>query len=129
VEDIPAGQNADPQHPYAAFVLGPVRFIPHFGPTFSKSDSISIFYQFYDLKADEATGKASGTTSLGILKDGKTPVAKASEQGFETTWGANIVGPVPLARYEPGKYVVQFKVTDKLGKKEQAQEVPFEIKP
>ncbi|HWW92582.1 MAG TPA: GWxTD domain-containing protein [Vicinamibacteria bacterium] len=129
VEDIPAGQNADPQHPYAAFVLGPVRFVPHFGPTFSKSDSISIFYQFYDLKADEATGKASGTTSLGILKDGKTPVAKASEQGFETTWGANIVGPVPLARYEPGKYVVQFKVTDKLGKKEQAQEVPFEIKP
>jgi hypothetical protein len=64
-----------------------------------------------------------------ILKDGKAPVAKAPEQSIETAVGGNVVGPVPLAKYEPGKYVVQLKVTDKLAKKDLAQEVPFEIKP
>ncbi len=129
VEELPAGGNPDPQNPYAAFTLGSARLIPHFGQTFSKSDSISIFYQVYDLKVDEATGKASGTASLSILKDGKTPVAKAPEQSVETTVGGNVVGPVPLAKYDPGKYVVQLNVTDKLAKKDLVQEVPFEIKP
>jgi GWxTD domain-containing protein len=129
VEELPAGGNPDPQHPYGAFTLGSARLIPHFGQTFSKNDSISIFYQFYDLKVDEATGKASGTASLSILRDGKTTVAKAPEQSIETVVGGNVVGPVPLAKYDPGKYVVQLKVTDKLAKKDLAQEVPFEIKP
>jgi hypothetical protein len=39
-----------------------------------------------------------------------------------------VVGPVPL-KYDPGKYVVQLRVTDRLAKKDQVQEVPFEIKP
>jgi GWxTD domain-containing protein len=129
VEELPAGQNPDPQNPYGAFTLGTARLVPHFGQTFTKSDSISIFYQFYDLKVDEATGKASGAAALSILRDGKTPVAKAPEQAIDTTIGGNVVGPVPLAKYEPGKYVVVLKVTDKLAKKELAQEVPFEIKP
>ncbi|HXB57086.1 MAG TPA: GWxTD domain-containing protein [Vicinamibacteria bacterium] len=129
VEDLPAGSNPDPQNPYGAFTLGTARLIPHFGQTFTKSDSISIFYQFYDLKVDDATGKASGSAILSILRDGKAPVAKAPEQTIETVIGGNVVGPVPLGKYEPGKYVVQIKVTDKLAKKDVAQEVPFEIKP
>jgi hypothetical protein len=128
VEDLPPGTNPDPQNPYAAYTIGSARLIPHFGPTFSKTDSVSFFYQLYDLKLDEATGKASGTATLSILKDGKTPVAKAPEQSLETAVAGTVVGPVPL-KYDPGKYVVQLRVTDRLAKKDQVQEVPFEIKP
>lgn len=127
VQDLAEGAP-DPQDPFAAFFLGRSRLIPHFGQVFSKSDALSFFYQVYDLKVDETTGKASGAATLSILKAGK-PVARAPEQAFETPVGGNVVGPVPLDKYEPGKYVVQLKVTDKLAKKEKVEEVPFEIKP
>ncbi len=129
VEDVPAGTADDPQHPLAAFLLGQARLIPWFGTTFSKKDALSFFYQVYDLKVDEATGAASGVASLSLLKGGKVPVAKAPDQPLERAIGGSVVGPVPLDKYEPGPYLIQLKVKDKLANKELVQEVPFEIKP
>ena len=56
-------------------------------------------------------------------------VAKAPDLSFDQPTGGTAVGPVPLEKYEPGKYVVQVKVMDKVAGKDQTQEVPFEIKP
>lgn len=127
VQDLAEGAP-DPQDPFAAFFLGRSRLIPHFGQVFSKSDALSFFYQVYDLKVDETTGKASATATLSILKAGK-PVASAAEQAIDTPIAGTVVGPVPLEKYEPGRYVVQLKVMDKVAKKEKVEEVPFEIKP
>jgi hypothetical protein len=60
---------------------------------------------------------------------GRTTVAKAEPLNIDTPVGGTVVGPVPLAKYEPGKYIVQLKVRDNVAKKDLTQEVPFEVKP
>ena len=119
----------DPQHPFAAFELGQVRLVPAFAGRAGRSEQVEFFYQVYDLKLDSATGKADATAVLSVLKDGKTPVAKAPPNPIETEFAGSSVGPIPLSGYEPGKYVVQLKVTDKLAKKELIQEAPLEVLP
>ena len=39
------------------------------------------------------------------------------------------VGPIPLANFQPGKYVVQLRVTDNVAKKDLVQEAPLEVLP
>jgi len=129
VQDVPENTPEDPHDPFAAFTLGRARLVPRFGNTFVRSDALSFFYQVYDLKVDEGTGKASGVAILTLLKGGKTPVAKAPEQPLVMTIAGSVVGPVPLEKYEPGSYVVQLKVKDTLANKEEVQEIPFELKP
>jgi GWxTD domain-containing protein len=127
IEELPTGVAPDPAHPFAAFNLGPARLIPHFGSAYHKSDQVTIFFQVYDLAVD-AAGKADTTVTIAILKDGKTPVAR-TQSAINTAVGGSAIGPVPLAAWEPGKYVVQVKVEDRQGKKDLTQEVPFEIVP
>jgi GWxTD domain-containing protein len=119
----------DPQHPFAAFELGKVRLIPTFAGRAVRSEQVEFFYQVYDLKVDAATGKANAVAVVSVLKDGKAPVAKAPANPIETEFAGSSVGPIPLSAYEPGKYVVQLKVTDNLAKRELVQEVPLEILP
>jgi GWxTD domain-containing protein len=129
LEDVQDVETADPGHPYAAFVLAKARLIPRFGGAFTKAEAASFFYQVYDLKTDEA-GKASAVASVTMMKDvSRTVLAKAADQPIDTPVGGTVVGPVPLAKYEPGKYIVQLKVRDNLAKKDLTQEVPFEVKP
>jgi GWxTD domain-containing protein len=127
VEEVAPGAPTDPAHPYAAFSLPQARLIPLFGTMLHKADQLSIFYQVYDLAAD-STGKADSMAIISILKDGKTPVAR-SQNPMNTTIGGSVIGPVPLAGYDTGKYVVQLKVNDKLAKKDVTQEAPFEVVP
>jgi GWxTD domain-containing protein len=129
VEEIAPGAAVDPAHPFAAYSLPQARLIPLFGTTLHKADQLSIFYQVYDLTVGPA-GKADGLAILSILKDGKAPVAR-TQNPIDTPngIGGSVVGPVPLAGYEVGKYVVQLKVTDKLSKKDVTQETPLEILP
>jgi GWxTD domain-containing protein len=126
IEDLP---TADPLHPFAAFELGKVRLRPTFAGRASRAEQVEFFYQVYDLKLDPATGKADATAALSILKDGKTPVAKAPPNPITTEFAGSSVGPIPLSAYEPGKYVVQLKVTDKLAKRDLVQEAPLEVLP
>lgn len=127
VEDVPEG-GGDPQNPYAAFTLAKTRLIPYFGATFTKADAISIFYLYYDAKADDATGKASAVGSVSILK-GSQSRGKAPEQTFDTVVGGNMVGPIPLTDFPPGSYTAQVKIMDNVAKKEVVREVAFEVKP
>jgi GWxTD domain-containing protein len=129
VEELPPGAPADPSHPFAAFELGPARLVPYFDRIAHRSERVAFFYQVYDLRVDPATGKADAVATLALLKDGKTPVAKAAANPIQTPVGGSVVGPIPLEKYEPGRYVVQVKVTDKLAKKDLVQEAPFEIQP
>jgi GWxTD domain-containing protein len=129
IQDLPPNAPADPAHPYGAFQLGNWRLVPFFGTTFKKTDQISIVYQTYDLGASSVTGKADAVATISILKDGKTPVAKAANPVETAAVGGSVIGPVPLATYEAGKYVVQLKVKDAISNKEIVQETPFEVVP
>ena len=109
--------------------MAKARLIPRFGGAFSKAEAVSFFYQVYDLKTDEA-GKASAVATVTMMKEStKTVVAKADALTIETPVGGTVVGPVPLGKYEPGKYLVQLKVKDNVAKKDLTQEVSFEVKP
>jgi GWxTD domain-containing protein len=126
VEDITA---PNPEHPLSAFELGRMRLNPAFGGAAHKADQVEFFYQVYDLKVDPATGKANAVASLAVLKDNKTPIAKAPPNNIETEVAGSSVGPIPLANFQPGKYVVQLKVTDNVAKKDLVQETTLEILP
>ncbi|HEY3120522.1 MAG TPA: GWxTD domain-containing protein [Vicinamibacteria bacterium] len=127
VEHVDPVETPDPKDAYAAFALGKSRIVPHFGTVLAATDSPSFFYQFYDPKVDDATGKRSAIAKLTILKDGK-PVASAADDPFDQPFGTNVVGPVPLAKFGPGKYVAQLKVRDTVAGKDYVQELTFEVK-
>jgi len=127
IEDLPAGTNPDPAHPYAAFMLGTARMIPYFGTTFHKSQSISIFYQSYDLGTD-LNGKADAVATVSILKGGAVPIA-TNRNPITTSVGASAIGPVSLANLEPGKYVIRLRVEDRVNKREVVQETPIDVVP
>jgi len=129
IDDLPENAPADDLNAYAAYVLPKARLVPLFGGALTRKDAPMFFYQVYDLKVNPLTGKADGVGSLTLLRDGKAVVAKAPELPFDQPTGGTAVGPVPLEKYEPGRYVVQVKVTDKVAGKDQVQEVPFEVKP
>jgi len=128
IEELPGGVS-DPTHPYSAFELGSARLVPAFGGKLHASEQVEFVYQVYDLRTDPTTGKADASAVVSILKDGKTPVAKAPPKAIETERDGASVGPIPLANFGPGKYVVQLKVTDKLSKREVVEEAPLEVVP
>lgn len=128
IEELPGGVS-DPAHPFAAFELGTARLVPAFGGRVHASEQVEFVYQVYDLMTDPTTGKANASAVVSILKDGKTPVAKAPPKEIETERDGASVGPIPLSGFGPGSYVVQLKVTDKLGKREVVQRAPLEVLP
>jgi GWxTD domain-containing protein len=127
VTDLPGG-IADPDSPFAPFQLGTAQLVPFGTTTLTKADMPWFFYQVYDLKVDEATGKASGLASVSIFK-GTKEVANAPAQPLETPVGGSAVGPVPLEKYDPGQYTVKLTVSDKVAKKDKVQQLTIEIKP
>jgi GWxTD domain-containing protein len=125
--EIQEGVKEDQEDPRFPFVLGTSRLVPRLGNAFQKTDSLNIVGFLYSPKVDPATGKPSATASVAILKDGK-PVARAEDQVHDTDPVQSIVGPVPLEKFEPGKYSAQIKFRDNVAKKDVSQEVPFEVK-
>jgi GWxTD domain-containing protein len=141
LEDVQEGVTVPPTDPYWAFALGNTRLLPHFDNAFRPSDSIMLLGVLYNAKtvdapvvvdaaaapAEPPPAKASVTVGFTISKDGKL-VAQAPDQSYDTPSATPGVGPVPLAKYGPGKYVVRMKVRDNLAKKDYTKEAEFEIR-
>jgi hypothetical protein len=126
-DEPPAGVATDPRDPYAAMRLGPMRLKPRFGNVFAPSDALMVVATLYGAKLDAATGQAGLRSRFTIFKDGK-PVARGAEDAFTTPDAVASVGPIPLASYAPGAYVVRLDVTDTVASQTLRQEVPFEIR-
>jgi GWxTD domain-containing protein len=122
-----AGGAASASDPYAAMQLGAMRLHPRFGNVFAPADSLMVVATLYGAKADPATGQASVRSRFTILKGAK-PVARGAEDVLTTTDAVASVGPIPLADYAPGSYVVRLEVTDTVTKQTLRQETPFEIR-
>lgn len=116
-----------PRDAFASFQVGALRLRPRFGNSFAASDSIRVVATLYGAKPDPATGQAGLRARFTILKDGK-PVARGAEDAFTTADAVASVGPIPLATYAPGAYVVRLDVTDTVASQTLRQEVPFEIR-
>jgi hypothetical protein len=93
---------------------------------FAPSDALMVVATLHGAKMDAATGKAGLRSRFTVLKDGK-PVARGAEDAFATPDAVASVGPIPLATYAPGAYVVRLDVTDAVANQTLRQEVPFEI--
>jgi hypothetical protein len=141
LEDVQEGVTVSPTDPYWAFALGNTRLLPHFDNAFRPSDSVMLLGVLYNAKTEDppvvvdgaappeepAPAKASVTVGFSISKDGKL-VAQAPDQSYDTPSATPGVGPVPLAKYGPGKYVVRMKIRDNLAKKDYTKEAEFEIR-
>ncbi len=122
------GGAPDPRDPYAPMQLGSMRLRPRFGNAFAPADALMVVATVYGAKVDTATGQASLRSRFTILEDGK-PVARGAEDAFTTADAVASVGPIALATYAPGAYVVRLDVTDAVAGQTLRQEVPFEIRP
>ena len=144
LEDVQEGVTVSPTDPYWAFALGNTRLMPHFDNVFRSTDSIMLLGVLYNAKTEEppaaapdaaaaapdapaAPAKASVTVGFTITKEGKV-VAQAPDQSYDTPTATPGVGPVPLAKYAPGKYRVRMKVRDNLAQKDTTKEAEFEIR-
>ncbi|HXK12447.1 MAG TPA: GWxTD domain-containing protein [Vicinamibacteria bacterium] len=126
-DEPPAPGGADPRDPYAALQLGPLRLHPRFGNVFAPRDALMVVAALYGAKVDPATGQAGLRSRYSVLKDGK-PVARGGEDAFTTPDAVASVGPIPLADYPPGAYVVRLDVTDRVANQTLRQEASFEIR-
>jgi GWxTD domain-containing protein len=126
-DEPPGAGAADPRDPYAAMQLGPMRLRPRFGNAFTPQDALMVVATLYGAKADPATGQASLRARFTVLKDGKTQ-ARGGEDVFTTPDAVASVGPVSLATYAPGAYVVRLDVTDGVTKQTSRQEATFEVR-
>ena len=108
-------------------MLGPLRLRPRFGNVFAPADALMVVATLHGAKADAGTGQAGLRARFTVLKDGK-PVARGAEDVFTTTDAVASVGPIPLAAYAPGAYVVRLDVTDAVTKQTLRQETALEIR-
>jgi hypothetical protein len=126
-DEPPAAGGSNPRDPYGAMHLGTMQLHPRFGNVFAPPDGLMVVAALYGAKADPATGQASLRSRFSILKDGK-PVARGAEDVFTTSDAVASVGPIPLADYAPGGYLVRLDVTDAVTKQTLRQEASFEIR-
>ena len=127
---LPSLENGPPpsgQDPFAPFALGSMRLQPRFGNVFSKSDAVELIAVLYGATLDPTTEKAAARASFSLLKDGR-PVAKGQDQAFDTPMAVASVGPVPLADFDPGRYLARVTVTDETAKRSILRETAFEIR-
>jgi hypothetical protein len=111
----------------AAFTLGTTRFLPNFANVYTPSESVTVLSALYNARTAADTGKPSFTYSYQILKNGAA-VAETESTTSDSAQETPSVGPVPLAKYGPGKYVVRLKVKDNVAGKDYTKESGFEIK-
>jgi GWxTD domain-containing protein len=128
VQQAAANAPADPADPFAAFQMGPVRLVPVFASSLHKADAVTFFFQVYGLKVDGA-GKANGSVRLKLAKENGEALQTLPETPIQVAAFTSAIGPVALAKFEPGRYLVQIEATDKLAEKTTSAEAPFEVLP
>lgn len=112
------------------FVIGSTKVRPSVSRTFNRDQKLGIFLQVYNLGLDPKTHRANMNVVYDITKDGKTilnqpeDAAKLANSGQQTT----LEKTLNLEPLQPGKYVVQIKVTDNVKKQSISPTDTFEVK-
>lgn len=128
VQQAAANAPADPADPFAAFQVGPMRLVPVFASSLHKADTVTFFFQVYDLQVDGA-GKANASVRLKLAKESGETLQTLPETPIQTAVFSTAIGPVALAPFQPGRYLVQIEATDKLAGKTTSAQAAFEVLP
>ena len=124
LKGIQEGTSLKPNDPMAAFGFGNTVFQPT--PAFTSADALTVLTFLYGGVKD-AAGKTSLTMSVEIKDAAGKAMGRLAGQKFETPASPS-VGPIPLAKYTPGTYTVDVKVTDDVAKKDFTDKATFEVK-
>ncbi len=114
------------------FVLGDLKVRPKIDGAFYSGDSLGVYLQVYNLKVDDKTHKSDPSVEY-IVTQGKDPnpimkidepADKLKEHGEELT----LERPVTLSSLSPGKYKLEIRVSDNLGKQTITPSAEFTVK-
>ena len=112
------------------FVIGSTKVRPSVNRTFNRNQKMGIFLQVYNLALDPQTHRPNMNVVYDITKDGKTilnqpeDASKLANSGQQTT----LEKTLNLQPLQPGKYIVQIKVTDNIKKQTISPTETFEVK-
>jgi len=113
------------------FVIGTSKVRPRVNETFRRNEKMGIYMKLYNFEADEKTGKPVGEVTYEIVRDSDSkPVLEFTEDAASLDGSASqatIEKLLPLANFEPGKYTLKVKVTDKLKNTSLTQSAQFTV--
>ncbi len=122
-----AGTASAGLDPYEAFAIGSQRLRPRAGNGLLRTDSLRLLVLVHNAPLDAATGKAALKVSFSVLQGGQ-PIARGTDQRFDTAGAVPMVGPISLAPFVAGSYVARVEVADEVGKAVVVRETPFQVK-
>ncbi len=99
------------------FVIGTTKVRPRVTESFGRNEKMGIYVKFYNFEPDEKTRKPNAQVQYEVVKAGSD--AKIFEFSEELTNSnsateVTIEKVLPLNSFEPGKYELRMKVTDKV---------------
>ncbi len=113
------------------FVVGTTKVRPRVSESFRRNEKLGIYMKLYNFQADEKTGKPHGEVVYEIVRDSDSkPVLEFTEEAQALEGSASqatIEKLLPLANFEPGKYTLKVKVTDKLKNASLTQSAQFTV--
>ncbi|MFZ5927394.1 MAG: GWxTD domain-containing protein [Acidobacteriota bacterium] len=113
------------------FVIGTAKVRPRVSETFRRNEKMGIYMKLYNFQADEKTGKPVGEVVYEIVRNSDNkPVLEFAEEAAALEGSASqatIEKLLPLANFEPGKYTLKVKVTDKLKNASLTQSAQFTV--
>jgi len=113
------------------FVVGTTKVRPRVSESFRRNEKLGIYMKLYNFQADEKTGKPHGEVVYEIVRDSDNkPVLEFVEEAAALDGSASqatIEKLLPLANFEPGKYTLKVKVTDKLKNASLTQSAQFTV--
>ncbi|HEY3380918.1 MAG TPA: GWxTD domain-containing protein [Vicinamibacterales bacterium] len=124
-DNLGAAERIDP---YAAFIVGREHFYARPGNVLAPADSLRLLLLVQNAGVSSETKKATLRAAFTVLKDGR-PVARGSEQVFDTPGAAASVGPIPLADFAAGQYLARVEVNDDVTKTRVVREAAFIVTP
>ena len=100
------------------FVIGDSKVRPRMTDTFSRTEKLGIYEQFYNFGADEKTRKPNGSIEYVVTKDGTNEKVFDYTEDVATLPGASaqqvtVEKILSLDKLTPGQYTIRLKVTDK----------------
>ena len=100
------------------FVIGDSKVRPRVTDTFSHTEALGIYQQFYNFAADDKTRKPSGSIEYSVTKNGTNENVFDYTEDVAGLPGASaqqvtVEKLLPLGKFAPGQYTIRLKVTDK----------------
>ncbi|HEX5431820.1 MAG TPA: GWxTD domain-containing protein [Bryobacteraceae bacterium] len=114
------------------FVIGTSKVRPRVGAAFHRTEKLGIYLQLYNFEPDEKTKKPDGSVEYEVVKDGTNQQVfpPFTEDASKLTGGSaqlTIEKLLPLNKFEPGKYTLKIKVTDKNRNQTLTESAPFTV--